>query len=467
MPLPESPTTLQYPPLSADLSGGWLRLVRIFGPGAIVASVTVGTGETIFAPRVGAIFGYSLLWVTVMIIVFKAVQVYSGARYLVLTGEHPMQAWARIPGPRGWVPALIGLVAIISFPMWIAALADAISNLCMWITGIGVGTPWGRPLWGTALIGTAMVLSLIQTYGVIERVSTVILAFKVLLILIAVIVVKPDWIVALWSMIVPHLPDYPPWVAAQYPEVARRSVGLEIAVLMGAVGGGVQDYVGYLGFLREKKWGLAGVLNGGPSRISSQSEDVALGRAWLRAPLFDTTVSFGVVLLMTICFMVLGAAVLHPLGLVPTDSDLYSKQAQFLAAIHPQLVLIYKAGIFFAIFGVLYGAFELYTRTTYEPLLAIWPRRQWNLNRLRLWVVLFSGGGGLLLLWSGWKTVAVASIVSPFSGVLGCGLWCLAMMWVDRRQTPRAYRMPIVLLALTLVAGIVMTAVGGWVTLRR
>ena len=95
--------TIQYAPVGPDLSGSWPRLLRVFGPGAIIASVTVGTGETFFAPRVGAVFGYAMLWVPLDAVVFKTVQVYAGARYIVLTGEHPLRAWSRIPGPRAWV----------------------------------------------------------------------------------------------------------------------------------------------------------------------------------------------------------------------------------------------------------------------------------------------------------------------------------------------------------------------------
>ncbi|MEJ7616091.1 MAG: Nramp family divalent metal transporter [Pyrinomonadaceae bacterium] len=457
---------INYPPPSAELSGGWLKLLRIFGPGAIIASVTVGTGETIFAPRAGAIFGYTLLWVVTAAAVFKGVQVYAGARHLVLTGEHPMQAWTRFPGPRAWVPVIIGLIAVFSFPLWIAALADAISSLCVWITGRGGDTTWGRPLWGTVIILAAMGLSLVQTYNVIERVSTLILVFKVVLIFAAVMVIKPDWALGLWHMVVPQVPSYPPWVSASYPEIASRAIWLEIAVLMGAIGGGVQDYVGYVGFLREKKWGVANAdLDGGPRLLKLDAASIARGRAWLRAPLFDVIVSFGSVLLISACFMMLGAAVLNPARLVPTDRDLYSQQSQFLGLIHPYLVLVYKAGIFFAIFGVIYAAFELYTRTAYEPLRAIWPRREWDLKRLRLWVVLYAGIGGLVLLWSGRQTVTLASVISPLSGVLGCGLWCLAMIWVERREMPKAYRMGTPLFILTITAGIVMTAIGGYVSI--
>jgi Mn2+/Fe2+ NRAMP family transporter len=452
-------TQIEYPPVGEEFSGGWLTLIRVFGPGAIIASVTVGTGETIFAPRAGATFGYALFWVIVVAVLGKAVMVYAGARHLVLTGEHPVQAWARFPGPRRLVPILMGLLVVLAFPLWIAALADAVSSLCIWITGVGGSTNWGRPLWATGIILSAMLLSLVQTYNLIERVSLAILGLKVIFILIAVLIVKPDWLAALWG-VVPSLPSYQPWVTSGYPDVASRAVWLEIAVLLGAVGGGVQDYTGYVSMIREKKWGASGAAQGGPDRLPQDQRAISLGRTWLRAPLLDVVVSFASVLLITGCFMLLGAAVLHPLKLIPNNADLYSKQSHFLTLIHPQLVHIYKAGIFVAIFGVIYGAFEVYSRSAYEPLCAIWSKTTWSLKRVRVWVILYSGIGGLLLLWSGLKTITLASIVSPFSGVFGCGLWCLAMVWVDRKQMPAGYQMSSSLLASVIVAGAVMSTMG-------
>lgn len=453
-------TKIEYPPLTEELSGGWLRLLRIFGPGAIIASVTVGTGETIFAPRAGATFGYALFWVIVVAVIGKGVMVYAGARHLVLAGEHPLQAWARLPGPRRWVPILMGLLVVLAFPLWIAALADAVSSLCIWITGVGGSSAWGRPLWATGIIVAAMLLSLVQTYNIIERVSLAILGLKVIFILIAVLMVKPDWLAALWGALVPHVPAYEPWVSASYPDVASRGVGLEIAVLLGAVGGGVQDYTGYVSMIREKKWGASGLSSGGPDKLPLDQKAISLSRKWLRAPLLDVGISFASVLLITGCFMLLGAVVLHPLQLIPNNADLYSKQSHFLTLIHPQLVHIYKAGIFFAIFGVIYAAFEVYSRSAYEPLCAIWSNTAWSLKRVRIWVTLYSGIGGLLLLWTGLKTITLASIVSPFSGVFGCGLWCLAMVWVDQKQMPAPYRMSPGLVASVGIAGAVMSGIG-------
>lgn len=466
---------IEFAELPPELSGGWLQILRVFGPGAVIASVTVGTGETIFSPRLGAIFGYQVLWIILLAVIFKAVLVYTGARHLVLTGEHPMQAWADLPGPRAWLPSLIGGVAIVSFPLWVAALTDAVASLCVWVSGWGQDAAWGRPAWSTAIILAAMFLSVIQTYNVVERVSTAFLGLKVFFIVVAIVVIRPDWIAALAGFITPRLPAYDPWVADRYPEIASEAALFHLAVFLGVIGGGVQDYVGYVGLMREKRWGASAVASAdesgeppiGPAALPDDPVSVARGRAWLRAPLFDVVSSFICVLVMTSCFMILGAAVLHPQMQVPTDADLYSKQSQFLGLVHPRLVLVYKTGIFFAMFGAIYGTFEVFGRTAYEPLRAMWPARRWNYARVRWWITMYAGAGALLLLWTGLKTVMIVKVTSPVSGVMGCGMWCLAMLWADRARMPAPYRMRPLLLVLTLITGLTMFAIGIYTTYRN
>jgi Mn2+/Fe2+ NRAMP family transporter len=456
--------TVRFPELPSELSGGWLPLLRVFGPGAVIASMTVGTGETIFSPRLGAIFGYSVLWIIVAAVVCKAVLVYTGGRHLVLTGEHPMEAWARLPGPRAWLPILIGGVAMISFPLWVAALSDAVASLCGWVTGMGTDLQHGRPVWSTTIILAAMMLSVVQTYNVVERISAGFLFLKIVFIFAAIVVIHPDWRAAFAGLVTPHLPAYDGWVAGRYPDIAASTTFFHLAVFMGVIGGGVQDYLGYIGLIREKQWGLSGLAAGRPRALPVEPSSVARGMRWLRAPLLDVVCSFACVLVLTACFMILGAAVLHPQMEVPTDRDLYSKQAQFLALVHPSLVAVYKAGIFFAMFGAIYGTFEIYSRTAYETGRAIFPGRMGPYERVRLWITLYSGVGALILLWTGLKTVTIVRITSPLSGVLGCGLWCLAMLWVDRTLLPKPYRMRPALSGLTLLAGVSMLAIGAYTT---
>ena len=82
----------RYPEPSNELNrGGVVALLKYFGPGAIIASVTIGSGETVFASRGGALFGYALLWCFVGGGIMKFVQVYSAARLITLTGEHPIE----------------------------------------------------------------------------------------------------------------------------------------------------------------------------------------------------------------------------------------------------------------------------------------------------------------------------------------------------------------------------------------
>ena len=117
-PMPEPPAAT-YPDLPPMRRNSFLGYFAFFGPGAIIASVTVGSGETVFASRGGAIFGYTLLWCFVFSAVFKAVQVYAGARYMTLTGRHPLESWAQLPGPRGWFVWMLAALTIVWMPFWL------------------------------------------------------------------------------------------------------------------------------------------------------------------------------------------------------------------------------------------------------------------------------------------------------------------------------------------------------------
>ena len=90
----------RFPELPRSLAGGGLLpLLRFFGPGAIIASVTIGSGELVWASRSGAIFAYGMLWCFFYGGIFKAVQVYTASRHFTLTGEHPLESWKGLPGP--------------------------------------------------------------------------------------------------------------------------------------------------------------------------------------------------------------------------------------------------------------------------------------------------------------------------------------------------------------------------------
>ena len=468
---------LVYPPLPGYVRRGGLRgAVRLFGPGAIIASVTIGSGETFFASRAGAIFGYGLLWFIIVCAACKLVQVYTGARYMVLTGEHPMEAWARLPGPRGWFPACLGALSIICFPFWLGALSMMVGTLLNWVTGLDADEDHQRlwaQLFGTVILVLAVALTLVQTYRVFEKVQTAIVAILLLAILAAVVVSPIDWLEALRRLFIIELPAYPDWMPVLYPErVAEETALVSLVMFMAALGGGTYDYIGYLSCFREKGWGALGHDNSmpdgarpvaqstAPPCIESTDANLDTGRRWLRAPIIDVFAGFACVLVFTLAFNLLGAAVLHPDQLVPDDFDLLNHQVAFLTQFGAGFKYIYQAGILMAFCGTIYGAFEIYSRTAYECFRPLFRRvRHVPYERFRLPVCLYAGIGALLLAWTMKDPMAIVKPIAPIA-MITCGLWCFAMVWADRRFLPQRLRINIAWVLLSVVAGVAMTGFG-------
>lgn len=469
----------RFPELAAELRSRRVTdFLKFFGPGAVIASVTIGSGETVWASRSGAIFGYAMFWAFSLFCLTKGVQVYTAARYMTLTGEHPMERWAALPGPRGLFPGLIGGVVIVAFPFYLSSLPIMLGTITSWVL---FGNPGLYPhAIAILFILLLAALTLIQSYGFLERIQLMLVGAMLLLMIIATFAVNPDWPSVFAGAVTPALPDYPQWVKAN-PAFADRTLIVEMVAYMGVMGGGVQDYVGYVGMMREKAWGLIGRVTGGSRRpaLAEDEANVRLGLRWLKAPLIDCTVSFGSVLVFTATFLILGATLLQPNRIVPSGMDLYNYQVVFLTQLHPgrtaQILLsaLYKAGVFFAIFGTVYGAFELYVRTAHECVRSVSVKwRSLPLDRMRLWTLLYSGVAAIGLVvyawWTasqdprgvGWNPISMMTIPLHITGVLLAGPWCFAMVWVDRKYLPRPLRMGSFLVTLNILCGLVFTYFG-------
>jgi len=469
-----------FPPLPQPLQQkGVVAAVRCFGPGAIIASVTIGSGEVLFASRTGAIFGYALLWFVLVCIAGKLIQVYSGARYMVLTGEHPMEAWARLPGPRGWFPATLGGLTMLCFPFWAGGLALMLGTALNWIFGLDTGGEASQrlraQLFASATLLAVMMLTLVQSYAFLEKVQTAILGVLLLCVLIAVALAPVNWLQALRSTFAATLPAYEDWMKTDYPGiVSTQTVLVSMTILMAALGGATYDYIGYLSLFREKGWGALGpraansevppvdsVNMLAPPVIAPGGANLQTGRRWLRPLIVDVLASFACVLVYSVCFNVLGAAILHPHRAVPDGFGLLTRQVEFLTPLHPSMKYVYQVGVFMAFWGTIYGAFEIYSRTAYECFRPLSARvRRTPFIRFRLPVCLYVGVGGLLLVWlvaNPMRIIEPAALV----GTTTCGLWCFAMIWADRRFLPRPLRMSRLWIALNVLAGLAMTGFGG------
>jgi hypothetical protein len=468
----------------AALSGASLwTILKFFGPGAVIASVTIGSGETLFASRTGAIFGYTLMWFVVFCAICKGVQVYTAARYMTLTGEHPMESWARLPGPRGWFPAIMAALTLICCPFWLSGLPLMLGTAMNWVFGMSPTEEnaaqylFYARLWGTGTIALAIALTLLQSYSFLEKAQTVIVFVLLGSIFTGAILSPTDWMGVLKGLTLFQIPELDAWVIEKYPEEAQKTTVIVLMVtFMGAIGGGTYDYIGYLGFFREKGWGglafkgdaaveaihdriHAGELKTVP--LAEDAENIERGKRWLRAPQIDVGVSFACVLVFTLAFVILGAAILRPDQLVPSGFDLLSHQAMFLTQFGEGFKYVYQVGVIMAFWGTIYGAYEMYTRTTYECLLPLSRKlRGASYNHFRPVVLVYCGVFGLALMWSLEDPIKLVAPAAILGGALTCGVWCFAMVWADRNFLPKPFQMSRLLLILNLLAGTALTAFG-------
>lgn len=467
---------LRMPDTPADLKpkAGVRGLWRYLGPGLILASASIGSGEIFFSTRGGATFGYVLLWTFVASVILKGVVVYSGARYITLTGESPFARFGQVlPGPKNWFPVLLGIFAVVSFPTWAGGFAKFLGQWSVWTFGIGTDKVWAT-FWILLVFATLF----FAHYGYIEKFQTGVVLVMVLFVLVAVIVANPAWLDVLKGLI-PSIPsEHAGWVVDKYPEIAAKPMSLEIVAYLGALGGGTYDYIGYIGMYNEKKWGMLGNpdLDGIRKRlikleagqqipIDESDEHTEVVRGWLKAPAMDALTSFVAVLIFSAAFMILGHVILGIDGkqLIPNDNEIMQHQAAFFEIINPALVYFYKLAVWAAFFGSMQASGTLmYAHTFRECFEPAFKRiREMKFWNIRLLVAIIYCFGGLILVWTEISFTKLVSFGAIVGGVLSIGLWAFAMLYTDARFIPKKFQMSVLLKVLMAICGLVMTVMGG------
>ncbi len=454
--------TSSVPSLSDGLSGGNpLRWLRFFGPGAIIASLTIGTGELIFSSRGGAIFGYRILWVFVLISFLKWGLVYATGRHMILSGAHPFERWARLPGPHGWLPILMLLLAVPAFPIWISFHASVLGTLGHhWLR-------WDPHVGGAGALTCVLVLVLAGGYRTLERVQLAVVATMLLGVVVSLVLLRPDWPAMVEGLLVPRPLAYPDWLATIKPDIAKTPVWIEATVYAAVVGGASYDYLAYVSFLRDKGWGLAGesMVDARTLRVVADDPN-HLTRRWLRALRADTVTSFAAVVVFTMVFVAMGAVVLAPQRKIPDNLEMLNLQAEFLTRLHGSLLPLYVAGATLTMLGTLYGTIEVAPRVVQEVARAVAPTTAQRCARqLRMAAVGWCALGAYAAL--GWNyyhgRADLDRFIAPaalFTGLLSCGLVCLLAPWADRRFLPPSLCMHRALAWLSRFAGIVFIGLG-------
>jgi len=173
---------------TAPPADNFLSYVRSFGPGIVVALSWVGTGDLIDNSVAGGNYGYALLWVLPLSLVFRFV-------FVNALGKYPLYNVQRDPSiVRGIARAhpAFGWLMLVAFVLYTHIL------MAFTLSGVGValeGLFGGLPSFWWAVVGALSVfaVTLKGAYRVLENIFKVILAAMVLTFVVGIVLVGINW----------------------------------------------------------------------------------------------------------------------------------------------------------------------------------------------------------------------------------------------------------------------------------
>ena len=288
--------SVEEPPLM--LSAIALRV----GPGIILASTIVGSGELIATTVLGAEHGYSLLWLIIVSCVIKIVVQNELGRYTIGSGETSLEAFDRVPGPRlgaSWVV----WAWFLSLALALVAVGGMLGGIAQVVHQIVPAVPIVAWVW-VINIGTLIVLS-VGRYELIERVSMAMVAGFTLMTVGAAFVLLDSPQYFSWGAIVEGL-------SFRMPEDGFLSA----VAVMGLTGVGASELGIYPYWCLEK----------GYARFTGPRDDTPSwtlrAHGWIRVLGFDVVNSMVIYTFATIAFYLLGAGILNGMGIVPRGTEM-------------------------------------------------------------------------------------------------------------------------------------------------
>jgi Mn2+/Fe2+ NRAMP family transporter len=310
------------------------EMIAYLGPGLIISANIVGSGELIVTTQLGAKAGYTLLWFIIFSCLIKVfVQIELG-RYAVSEGVTTLVALDRLPGPRVVVSWILWL--------WVVMYVGTLFQMSGMLGGIASlfasrDDIWAHTIW-TLIPAAACALILSRgRYGPVEKVST-----------LMVVVFTLGTIAAVFAL---HWTPY-------RIEAEQIRYGLSFHLpdsfttafaAFGVTGMGASELIFYPYWCLEK--GYARFV--GPRDASAEWLERANG--WLRVLRVDAWLSMVIYTVGTICFYLLGAAVLHATGqevsggqMVPALSSMY------VEAFGPSGGYVFLIGAFVVLFSTVF-----------------------------------------------------------------------------------------------------------------
>jgi Mn2+/Fe2+ NRAMP family transporter len=288
------------------------RILLFIGPGMILAANIVGSGELIATPNVSARTGYTLLWLMIFSCVIKTFFQIEIGRYALSTGRTTLDSFNSLPGPRlgvnwlCWCWLVMALCSIIQLGAMAGGVAQALR--------LAFPSDWKHiETLYAVLTGLSIIALLINgRYGRIEHLA---LGMVVIFTLITI-----------YSVIHLQFTDHAIRVEDLKEGFSFHLPSGEGAILaaiaaFGITGVGGSELVAYPYWCLEKGYGRAV----GTREAGGEAAWAERAKGWIRVMQYDAWLSTIIFTVATVAFFLLGAAILHPRGIVPAQAEMVDK----------------------------------------------------------------------------------------------------------------------------------------------
>ena len=241
------------------------------GPGLLLAVAAAGESGLSEVIASGAHFGFSLIWVIIITLVFKYAFTTGIARYTLATGETIFDGLRKVPGPKNWSAVFITVIYLLEMFAFAGMLLMGGIFLDYLIPGL-------NPPWLLSGISLVFILRLLwkESYERIEKIVVIIVIF-------------------LFGGIILSLSQFyinaPAIIEGAVPSIPPGSI-ITIMALMGSVGSGLNILL-YSVWLHEKTGGEYGE---------------SYFKRYFRSVKLDLVLAFSLVGIITVIFIGLGVS---------------------------------------------------------------------------------------------------------------------------------------------------------------
>jgi len=213
----------------------FVSILKMVGPGLIVAAAGIGAGDVVTATVTGAQFGTRLAWALLACVALKFALNEGLARWQLATGSTVIEACAqRLPK---WVSGYFFLYLL----LWTFFVGGSVSNACG-LAGHSLFPQWPVWVWGIAHSLVAVTLVLVGRFSFFERLMKMLVGVMVLAVVICAVLVKPHVMEILRHLVWPALPP---------------GSGKSVLGILGGIGGSM-TMLCYGYWIRENAWSGAG-----------------------------------------------------------------------------------------------------------------------------------------------------------------------------------------------------------------